>query len=52
MFVVDNIQGNAFIVDAGENSRPMNMDANTPEEISNLFDDIAYQKGKRLSQCY
>ncbi|XP_050580735.1 aminopeptidase N-like isoform X3 [Bombus affinis] len=44
VFVVDNIQGNAFIVDAGENSRPMNMDANTPEEISSLFDDIAYQK--------
>ena len=44
VFVFDNIQGNAFIVDAGENSRPMNMYANTPEEISSLFDDIAYQK--------
>lgn len=44
MFVVDSIQGNAFIADAGENPRPMNKDAYTPQEISNLFDKIAYQK--------
>ncbi|XP_068972001.1 aminopeptidase N-like [Bombus flavifrons] len=44
VFVVDNIQGNAFIADAGENPRPMNKNANTPQEISSLFDNIAYQK--------
>ncbi|XP_017792514.1 PREDICTED: aminopeptidase N-like [Habropoda laboriosa] len=42
--VVDSIQGNAFIADAAENVRPMNKEVNSPEEISGLFDSIAYQK--------
>ena len=44
VFVVNNIQGTAFVADTVENQRPMNHEVNTPQEISNLFDNIAYQK--------
>nr|XP_034185422.1 aminopeptidase N-like [Osmia lignaria] len=43
-FVVTNIQGNAFIADAVQNVRHMNKDAQSPSEISSLFDSIGYQK--------
>lgn len=44
VFVVNKIQGTAFTADVMENQRPMNHEANTPQEISSLFDNIAYQK--------
>ncbi|XP_017767299.1 PREDICTED: aminopeptidase N-like [Eufriesea mexicana] len=44
VFVVDNTQGSAFVADADENVRPMNKEVTTPQEISALFDSIAYQK--------
>ncbi|KAK1121599.1 hypothetical protein K0M31_010391 [Melipona bicolor] len=44
VFVVNNIQGTAFTADVVENQRPMNHEVNTPQEISSLFDNIAYQK--------
>ncbi|KAK9296119.1 hypothetical protein QLX08_009757 [Tetragonisca angustula] len=44
LFVVNNIQGVAFTADVVENQRPMNHKVNTPQEISSLFDNIAYQK--------
>uniref|UniRef100_A0A182Q8V0 Aminopeptidase n=1 Tax=Anopheles farauti TaxID=69004 RepID=A0A182Q8V0_9DIPT len=34
----------AFLQDANENIRPMNWNAATPNEVSSLFDIIAYQK--------
>uniref|UniRef100_A0A182N5W6 Aminopeptidase N n=1 Tax=Anopheles dirus TaxID=7168 RepID=A0A182N5W6_9DIPT len=34
----------AFLQDASENIRPMNWNAATPDEVSSLFDIIAYQK--------
>ncbi|CAK9834336.1 Aminopeptidase N [Anthophora retusa] len=44
VLVVDSMQGNAFVADAAEKVRPMNKDVESPEEISVLFDSIAYQK--------
>ncbi|KAF3426307.1 hypothetical protein E2986_05312 [Frieseomelitta varia] len=44
LFVVNNIQGVSFAADVLENQRPMNHEVNTPQGISNLFDNIAYQK--------
>ncbi len=44
-FVVENLQY-VFGVDALETSRPINIEVNTPAEISALFDAISYEKGK------
>ncbi|CAK9804067.1 Aminopeptidase N [Anthophora plagiata] len=44
VLVVDSMQGSAFVADAAEKVRPMNKDVESPEEISVLFDSIAYQK--------
>jgi aminopeptidase N len=44
-FVVENLQY-VFGVDALETSRPINIEVNTPAEISSLFDAISYEKGK------
>ncbi|XP_076763833.1 uncharacterized protein LOC143431161 [Xylocopa sonorina] len=43
-FVVNAMQLNAFVADAARDVRPINHDANSPQEISRLFDSIAYQK--------
>ncbi|CAL7935735.1 unnamed protein product [Xylocopa violacea] len=43
-FVVNAMQLNAFVADAAKDVRPMNHDASSPQEISRLFDSIAYQK--------
>lgn len=45
-FVVENLQY-VFGVDGLETSRPINIDVNTPAEISSLFDAISYEKGKK-----
>lgn len=45
-FVIENLQY-VFGVDALETSRPINIEVNTPAEISSLFDAISYEKGKR-----
>lgn len=44
LYVVEALQGSAFVADAKANSRPMNQAVDSPSEISNLFDNIAYQK--------
>ncbi len=44
-FVIENLQY-VFGIDALETSRPINIEVNTPEEISSLFDAISYEKGK------
>ena len=44
-FVIENLQY-VFGVDALETSRPINIEVNTPAEISSLFDAISYEKGK------
>lgn len=48
-FVIKNLQASAFVVDATIKTRPLNPDVSvkTPAQISSLFDDIAYKKGKR-----
>lgn len=51
-FVVDNIQGSAFVADVAENVRPMNKNADSPDEIKSLFDTVAYQKGKTFEKNY
>lgn len=43
-FVVENLQY-VFGPDSLETSRPINLEVNTPEEISSLFDVISYEKG-------
>ncbi len=43
-FVIENLQY-VFGIDALETSRPINIEVNTPEEISSLFDAISYEKG-------
>ncbi|XP_076637043.1 uncharacterized protein LOC143349583 [Colletes latitarsis] len=44
VYAVEALQGTAFVSDAKENTRPMNKAVVSPNEISNLFDNIAYQK--------
>ncbi|XP_020287765.1 aminopeptidase N-like, partial [Pseudomyrmex gracilis] len=47
-FAVRALQASAFVVDAKKDTRALTVDENTiqtPEQISNLFDDIAYRKG-------
>lgn len=43
-FVVENLQY-VFGIDGLETSRPINLEVNTPSEISALFDAISYEKG-------
>ncbi|XP_049277418.1 aminopeptidase N-like [Anopheles funestus] len=43
LFNVEVVQ-RAFLQDANENIRPMNWNGATPDEVSSLFDIIAYQK--------
>ena len=43
-YVSDSLQGKAFLFDAGEKTRPMNKAVDSPNEISNLFDRVAYEK--------
>ena len=38
--------------DSLESTRPMTHSVNTPSEISDLFDDIAYDKGRIFSIKY
>ncbi|XP_017885814.1 aminopeptidase M1-like [Ceratina calcarata] len=46
MFLVDSMQETAMVVDGSPEVRPMNKDVITPKQIDDLFDGIAYQKGK------
>ncbi|EFN87059.1 aminopeptidase N [Harpegnathos saltator] len=43
-FVIKNLQESAFVTDASRNTRSMNQDAGTAEQINSLFDNIAYKK--------
>lgn len=43
-FITDVVQ-NAMSFDGLTRSRPMNINVTTPDEIKQLFDAIAYQKG-------
>ena len=43
-FTVENLQY-VMIQDSLESSRPINIQVNTPEEISAMFDSISYEKG-------
>lgn len=45
-FVIENLQY-VFGIDALETSRPINIEVNTPAEISSLFDAISYEKGRQ-----
>lgn len=44
LFVIEAMQGSAFVTDGLLDTRPMNQPADSPNEISKLFDNIAYQK--------
>lgn len=48
MFLIITVQG-VFEFDSNPNVRPMTLAANTPAEISGLFDSIAYLKCKWIS---
>ena len=43
-FILENLQY-VMIQDSLESSRPINIEVNTPAEISSLFDAISYEKG-------
>lgn len=43
-FTVENLQY-VMIQDSLETSRPINIQVNTPDEISSMFDSISYEKG-------
>lgn len=47
-FAIKSLQATAFVADANSKTRALNPknSAKTPAQISNLFDSIAYQKGK------
>lgn len=47
-FAIRNLQASAFVVDASIKTRALSsqVSAKTPAQISSLFDDIAYKKGK------
>lgn len=47
-FVVENLQY-VFGIDGLETSRPINLEVNTPDEISALFDAISYEKGNSIT---
>ncbi|XP_017888729.1 aminopeptidase N-like [Ceratina calcarata] len=44
MFVVESMQQTAMVADWSPKQRPMNQDVTSPQEISALFDSIAYSK--------
>lgn len=47
-FAVRTLQTSAFVVDAKKDTRALTVAEDiiqTPQQISNLFDDIAYKKG-------
>ena len=48
-FTVENLQY-VMVQDSLESSRPINIQVNTPEEISAMFDSISYEKGLILFQ--
>lgn len=50
-FMIHETVQHALRVDALETTRPLTFDAQSPIEISRLFDDIAYKKGKLSSIC-
>jgi aminopeptidase N len=47
-FAIKNLQASAFVIDASSRTRALNPknSVKTPDQISSLFDDIAYKKGK------
>ncbi|KMQ91241.1 aminopeptidase n [Lasius niger] len=49
-FVIKILQESAFVVDATDETRPLNSknSAKTPGQIQSLFDDIAYKKGASI----
>jgi aminopeptidase N len=49
-FIVNNMQVSSFIIDASTKTRPMNAypSVKTPAQISSLFDNISYKKGKSI----
>ncbi|XP_066591367.1 aminopeptidase N-like [Prorops nasuta] len=47
-FVVESLQGSAFLDDAKYDIRPMNQPAESPDKISVLFDSIAYKKASSV----
>lgn len=53
-FVIKNLQASAFVIDATTKTRPLNPENNaeTPNQIQALFDDIAYKKGKSAFLVY
>jgi len=53
-FVIKNVQASSFVIDATSITRPLNpkFSVQTPTQIRNLFDDIAYKKGKVLLFYY
>jgi len=53
-FVIKNVQASSFVIDATSITRPLNPKSSvqTPTQIRNLFDDIAYKKGKVLLFYY
>lgn len=43
-FVVKNLQDSAFAFDVTEKSQPMNVQVESPKQIAEVFNTIAYDK--------